>query len=481
MMYLPSKKTPEYFVLLSNPKRAVRVLKDERFKVFLVDKKAFVEDVFKSSYAEVFAHRLLLPYEPLRGETLLHHLEKSYKHETVHQLLRDLVTEHKVAAVNLVIEPRYFLYEKVRRLMEVFPLMRSDLAEVLAQDERVFRSFEEAAWECVEEGLLVRVNGGFSPSREAVDRFEKPPVFRGFEQLKRLNIIGLSKVFSLLMFEMNLERASTDLFLQDPEQFIHLRTARGLQPLSKQLDMMEFVKEFFGGDARIRRIGGLFNSTYVIEVDSIKLLAKRYLSWTDVKWVAARIWTAWVKDFSIDSSTRLSKEIYFRDFLRNNGFNTSEVLHVNWRDKILYTSYIEGHSLLEAWLEKSADREVFAEKTGETLAKIHEVGVRLGDCKPESFIKAVDGRIFVTDLEQSSFEGDPAWDLMELMFYPGHYLEAEEAATLAENVVEGYVSHGKIEVVRRALKPGYVRTMSLWTPPWVEKAVADRVKAFLKA
>ncbi|MCS6783995.1 MAG: hypothetical protein NZ581_02210 [Candidatus Caldarchaeum sp.] len=481
VMYLPSKKTPEYFVLVSKQRQAVKLLKDERFRVYLVDKSAFVDDVFKASYAEVLAHRLLLPFKALKGEGLLQQLEKSYKREIVFQLVKDLVAEHKVAAVNLVIEPRYFLHEKIRRLMEVLPMMRSDLAEALAEDENVLRGFEEAASAYVDEGLLVKVDEGFSPTHEAVSRLNKIPVLGIPEQLRRLNIIKASKVFSLLMFEMVFERPSQQSFLEDPEQFVYLRTARGLQALSKQLDMMEFVREFFGGEARIRRIGGLFNSTYVIEVDSTKLFAKRYLSWTDVKWIAARIWTAWVKGFSIDPATRLAKEIYFRDYLRNHGFNTSEVVHVNWRDKILYTNYIEGRSLLESWLEKSADRHVFAEKTGQLLARIHDAGVRLGDCKPESFIRAEDGRMFVTDLEQSSFDGDPAWDLMELIFYPGHYLEADEAAALAEQITEGYLEVGKPEVVKKSLKPGYVRTMSLWTPPWVQIAVVDRVKQVLRA
>jgi hypothetical protein len=55
-----------------------------------------------------------------------------------------------------------------------------------------------------------------------------------------------------------------------------------------------------------------------------------------VKWVAARIWTAWVKDFSIDPATRMAKEIYFTEALRANGFNTPETVHVNWEGKILY-------------------------------------------------------------------------------------------------------------------------------------------------
>lgn len=481
VMYVATKWSPEYVVLVSRLRQGVKLLREEGFRMYLVDKADFVDDVVNGSYAELLAHRLLLPYQALAGEELLRSLERRYKREIVLQLLRDLVAEHKFAAVNLVIQPRFFLHEKVRRMVEVFPLIRGDVAGLLEDDEMVSRSFDEVASDLVAEGLLARTDEGYSPTDEAVKRFEKSSVFAGLEQLKRLNVIKASKAFSLLVFEMASNLSSTATAIADPERFVYMRTARGLQPLSKQLDMMDFVREFFGGEASINRIGGLFNSTYLIEVDSVKLLAKRYQSWADVKWVAARIWTAWVKDFSVNPSTRLAKEIYFLDFLRNHGFNTPEVIHVNWRDKILYRSYVEGPTLIDAWLANHADKHVFAREAGETLARVHSVGVTLGDCKPESFIKAVDGRMFINDVEQASFEGNRAWDLMELIFYPGHYLDADEAASLAENIVKGYVVFGDLDVVRKSLKTSYVRAMSLWTPPWVAKAVADKVKQFLKA
>lgn len=476
VVYFPVRR-PEYVVLVSRLRQGVKVLREPGLHVYLVDKSDFVDDVYNSSYAEVFAHRLLLPHTVVKGEELMQILEKTYRRETVRQLLKDLVAAHKYAAVNLVVEPRYFLLEKVRRIVETFPLLRSDFSNILLDE----RGFEDAASELVSEGLLNRVDGGYSPTLEAVKKFEKLSVLSGLEPLRRINLIKLSKLFSLLVFEAASNLSSQSPTLPDPEQHIHLRTSRGLQPLSKQLDIMEFVREYFGEEGHVKRVGGLFNSTYVIEVGSEKLFAKRYMSWTDVKWVAARIWTAWIKDFSINPSTRLAKEIYFLDFLRGHGFYTPEIIHVNWRDKILYTTYVEGETLLDAWLEKNPERDVFAEEVGHVLASVHRVGGRLGDCKPESFIKTSDGKIFITDVEQASFDGDPAWDLMELIFYPGHYLEADEAASLAEHVVKGYANVGDTGVIARCLKTSYVRTMSLWTPPWVVKEISDRVKRFLKA
>lgn len=478
--YIHLGKTSELHVVLRRLRQGVRVLRSNGHRVYMVDAKAFKDDVLKAAYAETLAHRLLTPYQPIRGESFLRRLEITYKKEVITQLLKDLVSEHKLAAANFLIDVRYFLYEKLRRLVEVFPLMRAELVEVLENCTDAVRGFEEAAEKLVSEGVLARRNGYYALSMDAMRNFGTIPILTGLEQLKKINILKVSKAFSFLVFDVGLPAHPHH--LPDPEQYVYLTTARGLQPLSKQLDMLDFVREFYGGvEAKVRRVGGLFNSTYVIEADSVKLFAKRYLSWTDVKWVAARLWTAWVKDFSINPSTRMAKEIYYLNHLRNLGFSTPEIIHVNWNGKILYTSYVEGQNLIAAWLGKSPDRRFFARQVGENLAQIHGRGVMLGDCKPESFIKSSEGEIFVTDVEQASTDGDPAWDLMELVFYPGHYLDAEEAGLLAADVVEGYARAGSLETVRRSLKPGYVRTMALWTPPWVQKAVSDRVKLFLRA
>ncbi len=482
VFYIPAKKTPEVHVIINRFKQGVKVLRSGGYRIYLIDVKAFEEDVVNSVYGEMLAHKLLTPFQPIRGENFLRRLEKTYKKEVIIQLLKDLVSEHKLASANLMIDKRYFLYEKVRRLVEVFPLFKAALVEGLENDVGVVEGFEAAAAQLIEEDLLTRQNGYYMLNMETVKRFMKIPVLSGVEQLRRINILKTSKVFSVLVFDLALSLATPSTPLPDPDQYIYVKTARGLQPLSKQLDIVDFVKEFYGGvEARVKRVGGLFNSTYVIEADSIKLFAKRYLSWTDVKWIATRIWTAWVKDFSINPSTRMAKEIYFLNQLHNLGFNTPEIIHVNWNDKILYTSFIEGYNPLTAWLNKMAGKRGFAKQVGMVLAQIHEKGVRLGDCKPENFIKSVDDKIYVTDVEQASTDGDPAWDLMELLFYPGHYLEAGEAALFAADVVEGYAKVGELETVKKSLRPSYVRTMALWTPPWVQKEIIDTVKMFLKA
>ncbi len=467
-------RSGQLYVIVSRSGKAFEAVRVDGGNTYVIGLEALLEDIAQNSYAEMLAHKLLIPHEPLKGQQLLEQLQKTYRKEVVQQLVRDLAAEHKLAAANLIIQPEYFLYEKLRRLSELTPFFGPGLAECLADLGWQLAGFGQAAEELVEEGFLTKRGVGYSPSTETVTRYSKTTALPLVEQLKKLNILKASKVFINLFEPTGLGASKPQ--IPDPEQYLYIQTARGPQPLVKQLGIEEFVAEHYGSGARVRRIGGLFNSTYLIEFGGTRLLAKRYLSWTDVKWVAARIWTAWVKDFSIDPATRMAKEIYFTEALRANGFNTPETVHVNWGGKILYRTYVEGDNLLEAWLKTNQSRREFAESVGVLLAQIHQRGIRIGDCKPECFIRSPDGNIYVMDVEQASYDGDPAWDLMELILYPGHYLDAGEAAQLAEGVVTGYLQAGEAETVRKALKPSYVRTMALWTPPWVQKTVVDRVK-----
>jgi len=474
-------KGSELSVIVSGLRQGIKITQRDGYRCYLIDAEIFEEDVEEAAYAEIFAHKLLQAFQPIQGEQYLRKLEKSYKKDIIIRLVKDLVSEHKLASLNMLIDPRYFLFEKVRRLVEVFPIMRSDISEEIFSSQETVKGFEAAAEELVVEGMLTKKNGFFSPTVEAIKSFEKAAAPTVVEPLRRLKILRESRAMSLLLSSFASGLTAQPAQLPDPENYVYMETAIGYQPLSKQLDITDFVKEFYGVvEVKIKRVGGVFNSTYVVEADSVKLFAKRYLSWTDVKWIAARIWTTWVKDFSINPSTRLAKEIYYLNHLRSKGFKTPEIIHVNWNRKILFTSYVEGDNLLTAWLAKKDFREDFSRKVGVLLAQIHDNGIRLGDTKPESFIKSSNEEIYVTDVEQASTDGDPSWDLMELIFYPGHYLGVQESMALAVNVVDGYCEIGNYDVVRRALRPSYVRTMSLWTPPWTQKAIINALKQYLK-
>jgi len=463
-------------------------------EVVYLDSSVFEKDVRDGAFGEIMAARLLLPIMPLYGEDRIRELELQYKMNVIRQLVRDLVSEHKIASLELRIRPEYFLFEKVRRLATVFPRFRRYFLECYSSDRirSVVDVFVKAAEKLVSEGLLQHVEGFYTISKPAYEEFSRiPPIIpsRLSTQLREyltqpLMTKAVLRVFLNTAGEFVKTPIPSITSLPDPEGYISINTATGIQPLTFQLEVDELVRHLYGdAHTEIRRKGGVLNSTYelIIYADGVhKLFIKKYLNWTDLKWIAARIWAAWVKNFSINPSTRLATEVFYLERLRSMGFRTPEVVHVNWRRKILFTTYLEGKNLLELWLQGDADRDRFAQLVGSCLARIHATGVTIGDCKPETFMKVMD-EPYVTDLEQASFSGDRSWDLMELIYYPGHYLDVDEATKYARHVVEGYLSEGEVNVVQDALKPSYLRVISPWTPVWVQRSITETVRSCLRA
>ncbi len=490
-------RSPKIHLILNRYRPVYSVKRDivggVETEVVSSDYGVFERDVRDGALAEMLAAQLLQPFKPLYGEDLLRVLELTYKKNVVRQLVKDLVSEHKIASLELRIKPEYFLFEKVRRLATVFPWFRRYFLEhySLTSVGPLVEGFVRACEELVSEEILQRVDDYYSISKSA------------YEMLSRIPPIDPTKLSSQLgeyLSKPLITKAALKIFfntagdfvrtpvppitsLPDPERYILISTWKGLQPLTFQLEASDLIKHLYGeAQFEIRRKGGALNSTYVLTVwaDGVHtLFIKKYLNWTDLKWIAARIWAAGVKNFSINPATRLATEVFYLERLKEMGFKTPEVVHVNWRQKILFTTYLDGLNLLELWLREDEGRDNFAMDVGLCLARLHSTGVTIGDCKPETFMR-VDGDIYITDLEQASFSGDRSWDLMELLFYPGHYLDVGEAAKYARAVVMGYLAGGEEDVVKGALKPRYLRVIAPWTSVWVQRSITGAVRSCLR-
>jgi tRNA A-37 threonylcarbamoyl transferase component Bud32 len=104
---------------------------------------------------------------------------------------------------------------------------------------------------------------------------------------------------------------------------------------------------------------------------------------------------------------------------------------------------------------------------GETLARIHSVGVSVGDAKPENFV-ATESEIFTVDLEQAGKRGDFAWDIAELLFYTGHYSTSPTPtgglSEMVEAFTSGYLRKGHATELKQAAGVRYAKAFSFWTP-----------------
>jgi tRNA A-37 threonylcarbamoyl transferase component Bud32 len=145
--------------------------------------------------------------------------------------------------------------------------------------------------------------------------------------------------------------------------------------------------------------------------------------------------------------------------------------------------FIEGESLSQAikrYASDEAGEEVLGTvaKVGETLAKVHENGVSLGDTKPDNVLVKPDGTIYLIDFEQAQKGGDRAWDIAVFLYYCGHYLQpfdgSVKASSIAIAFIEGYLkAGGNITDIHKAALPKYTRVFSIFTMPSIVLAISN--------
>ncbi|HIE18231.1 TPA: hypothetical protein EYP75_00750 [Candidatus Bathyarchaeota archaeon] len=111
------------------------------------------------------------------------------------------------------------------------------------------------------------------------------------------------------------------------------------------------------------------------------------------------------------------------------------------------------------------------------MAKVHNLNVSLGDCKPENMKLTRDGRICFLDLEQAERGGDQAWDIAEFLYYSGHYAYMSPIKVpkkITENFVNGYLEGGgNTENIRKVKSPRYIKVFSFFTPPHILYVIAN--------
>lgn len=473
-----------------------------------VDENAMREDVTKGALGEFVAGRLLTPFYPVVGTELLEEFDKTYKKNVVLELCDNLILEYKMAASELLIRPEYFLFEKLRRRASIYPPARYSYSKIFsghnmrANMEVCMKGFHAALAELESEGLLLRDGDYYRLSSKLVlSTINRVSAFNrrlyDFERMFKMYLVhGYAGRFNpRIIAEELYSKIRRSLFskseygLPDPEEYVFIETAIGKQPLKERSDIVDFVKQVYNVDREhisIRKVGRTLNSTYVVTIrlrgSEEKIFVKKYLNWTDLKWVVARIWTIGVKNFSVVAENRLSNEVYFVNKLAQLGFKTADIYHVNWKRKMLFQKFIEGQDVLQIWMSEVGRslQQRAAFMAGRELARVHQHDITLGDCKPENFIISGDD-VYITDLEQASFGGDKAWDLTEVMLYIGHYLDANRSAEYARSLLSGYLSVGDRNVLKEVLKSKYASLLSPWTPTWIQKRMLKEAEMLLQS
>lgn len=454
-------------------------------------------DVSSSILGDSLAIRLLTPFEVVQGEEVIGQLQSHYLKRVIKRVAETVIESYELAAIHVRLHPLYFLLRWIKPKLALMPsltrlfwwlsdedgLREKHLSRVVS---RLRTALDEASRE--EEGVLQKdgelyalnpskvmrrhLSGGRPvlklPFNPQVTRFVREPAVA----------IGAMR---LLLAEAY-PKPPAILAELEPEEWAFIKTFHGLQPIASDEPLIEAIKKHLsleGAEVRLDRKGSILNSTYLLQIyaDGNKretLFVKRYFSWTDIKWVAAKLWAMPLRNFYFSPGTRMSNEVFFLSYLAEKGLRVPRVVYLSWGDKVLVENAIKGYDLTEAWTRERGrigDKllEDITMGVGRMLAEVHEQDVVVGDCKPDNFmISQPSSEAWLVDLEQASLKGNKSWDLSELILYMGHYLDPEDAERYASLIAKGYLSKGRPEVVEGALDSKFQLTMLPWTPIWTQ-------------
>ena len=270
--------------------------------------------------------------------------------------------------------------------------------------------------------------------------------------------------------------------LEDPEKYIFISTPLGLVSLSDRITVEDFLRRVIPSDepysALFRKLGGILNSVYVLDIRrggrEERIVVKVFKDWYGLKWFPLILWALGTKGFSMLGRSRLEREYAINRFLSANGIYVPNILYVSPKERMIFEEFVEGPNLTEVVrnivLSKGSALDLMdlLRRVGAELAKVHGLGVALGDCKPENVLVAPGGRICFVDLEQASKGGDQAWDIAEFLYYTGHYVPlflVDVVKEMSRCFLEGYLEGGgKLENIRRARSIRYMKVFSFFTP-----------------
>jgi tRNA A-37 threonylcarbamoyl transferase component Bud32 len=276
--------------------------------------------------------------------------------------------------------------------------------------------------------------------------------------------------------------------LPDPKSFLHLPAGDSLVSLDDARGYHELLPDGRHAAPRtIRRIGGALNFVYLIEYGSEgrrrKVVAKSYQNWYGLKWIPVSIWAIGAQNFDILGERRLTNEYRMNRKLKEGGLSTPEILHVSIPRRTIIEEYVPGRGFDRVAREYVGGgfpnhREAI-EDLGEEFARIHQLGITLGDPKPDNAILGNDGRIWFVDLEQASEGGSATWDLAEFLYYSGHYsLRWSKVKPLAEAFIEGYLRNGERKAVGSVANSRYKRIFGVITAPHIVMEMAKLCRSY---
>jgi len=482
--------------------------------VLAVDQWVFERDIDRGFLGEALVGGLIFPNMALVNAEYFHLQEVKLKRRLAREMLESLVLNYPEFSYGFFIQPEYFMYEAMNERAQLFPPKMRDLLVLMHSNTRdqflqaSLRGYVEALRQLESENVITFSDGYVRLCHRFVDKAAKQRLlftnlFKSGQRRLFMSLLGALLRFSNLMprnieFLRSLQKgfmsSKTTERIVTPENYLLIPTASGLVPFTSRLDIQQFARKVLaaGNDVDVKtvRMGGILNDVYLVKflfVGTEKtVVAKRFRDWSNFKWFPLTLWSVGTRRFSVSGRSRLEKECAMSQLLYSEGFCVPKLLHVSPSERLIFKEYIDGEGLdrivRKIGSSKSADDvtkglELVA-KVGETLARVHALGVALGDTKPENVVVTSHGKVCLLDFEQASRRGDKVWDVAEFLYYGGHYIppfaDVTRAESIAKAFIRGYISAGgNVGVVKKAANPKYTKVFSIFIFPHHMLAISN--------
>jgi tRNA A-37 threonylcarbamoyl transferase component Bud32 len=479
-----------------------------------VDEWVFERDVDRGLLGESLSWELILPYNPLVNEAYFHVQEVKLKKRLISELLENLVLDFPTLSNEFYIKPEYFMYQALLSRARLFPLMVRDVSDFLregprtSETEKTLSGYLEALKELQTEGSISCLDGYVKVSQHFVSsagtaRKRLLNLSKGLPRALFAPALGIFPMILNVISEsreslFKLQSYGKDVLargeLEAPEKYVFIPTASGLVPLSGRLGIEATARKVLSVPSNekieIQTIGGILNDVFLIKASTKagerKLVVKRFRDWSSFKWFPLALWSVGTRTFSILGRSRLERECSMNQFLHSNGFKVPRLLYVNSDERSVFMEYVSGETASKV-IKRIAGSKAGKKQTkdlrtigrvGKRLAKVHALGVALGDTKPENFMIDGRGEIWLMDFEQTSKGGDKVWDVAEFLYYAGHDIPplapTRTVEAIANAFIDGYLeAGGQVETVRKAANPKYTKVFSVFTFPHIVLAISN--------
>ena len=469
----------------------------------IVDEDMLLQDARSSFLGEFVVGRLLNVYEPISNPELFRSVELEFKKRVLVEALLELSSDYAEFGRHLVVPYDYFLFDKLHTRAAVYPPALYSYVHTytcpLGDENRAIstKGFAEAAYSLEPKGFLKALPEGVKINPDKM----KGDAFTRFQSLFSVTARGVTQyavhgyagrvgpsVFSKeALSKLRRMRESPPPFepLERPRSLLKLPEGVVLSDASVMAEELARLLGFERYSTSEKDIGEPYSTTRVLTFRSStaekSVVIKNYTDVRSLKWALLGVWASTAKRFSTAPVSRMDREYGMTLSLKEMGVLVPDVLAVAPAERIIAKTFIPGPTLgsvINSYLKGTSADLGPVSGYGSLIAKVHSVGIALGDAKPSNVIVSQKG-LCLTDLEQTYQGGDKAWDIAEFLYYTAKLSIREDAMEkVAKAFLESYSKAGDRESMFRARGQKYFGPFRPFLTPGMAKMLRGLLSGY---